>query len=193
MIDIKILRERAEEMKENIILRNLDPKKYNIELILELDQKRKEKQKILDGLKAERNKLTQEISRSKGNEREELIKKAKEIKEKIDIIEKEFEDIEKELINNLWQLPNFLLPDTPRGKNENDNIEIKRWKEPKKFPFQPLDHLELAIINDLVDFERGSKVAGSNFYYLKNEAVILEFALLQFVIDQLLPEGLNFL
>jgi len=189
MIDIKILRERAEEMKENIILRNLDPKKYNIELILELDQKRKEKQKILDGLKAERNKLTQEISRSKGNEREELIKKAKEIKEKIDIIEKEFEDIEKELINNLWQLPNFLLPDTPRGKNENDNIEIKRWKEPKKFPFQPLDHLELAIINDLVDFERGSKVVGSNFYYLKNEAVILEFALLQFVIDQLLPEG----
>ena len=89
----------------------------------------------------------------------------------------------------LWQLPNFLFPETPRGKDENDNVEIRRWKEPKTFLFPPKDHLELALLNDLIDFERGSKVVGSNFYYLKNEAVILEFALFQFVIDQLLPEG----
>ncbi|PMQ00738.1 MAG: serine--tRNA ligase [Dictyoglomus sp. NZ13-RE01] len=189
MIDIKTLRERAEEMKENIILRNLDPAKYDVDYILELDQKRRSIQKILDELKFERNKISQEIGKKKGEEKEALIKQAKELKEKIDKLEKEFQEIEKEMNARLWQLPNFLLPETPRGRDESDNKEIKRWKEPKAFSFTPKDHLDLALLNDLVDFERGSKVTGSNFYYLKNEAVILEFALFQFVINELLSEG----
>lgn len=189
MIDIKTLRERAEEMKENIILRNLDPAKYDVDYILELDQKRRSIQKILDELKFERNKISQEIGKKKGEEKEALIKQAKELKEKIDKLEKDFQEIEKEMNARLWQLPNFLLPETPRGRDEADNKEIKRWKEPKAFSFTPKDHLDLALLNDLVDFERGSKVTGSNFYYLKNEAVILEFALFQFVINELLSEG----
>ncbi|MCX7845055.1 MAG: serine--tRNA ligase [Dictyoglomaceae bacterium] len=188
MIDIKALREKAQEMKENILLRNLDLEKYNVDLILEIDRKRREKQKKLDELKRERNRISQEIGKKTGEERNELIKKAKELKEEIDLLEKEFENLENEMHKYLWQLPNFLLSETPRGKDEKDNIEIKRWKSPKTFSFPPKDHLELALINDLIDFERGSKVTGSNFYYLKNEAVILEFALFQFVIDQLLPE-----
>lgn len=189
MIDIKVLREKAQEMKENILLRNLDLEKYNVDLILEIDKKRREKQKILDELKGERNRVSQEIGKKTGEERNELIKMAKKLKEEIDKLENEFENLEREMYKYLWQLPNFLLPETPRGKDEKDNIEIKKWKDPKIFPFPPKDHLDLALINDLIDFERGSKVTGSNFYYLKNEAVILEFALFQFVIDQLLPEG----
>lgn len=189
MIDIKVLREKAQEMKENILLRNLDLEKYNVDLILEIDRKRREKQKILDELKSERNKISQEIGKKTGEEKNELIKKAKELKEDIDKLEEEFENLEREMHKYLWQLPNFLLPETPKGKNERDNIEIKKWKESKIFPFPPRDHLELALMGDLIDFERGSRVTGSNFYYLKNEAVILEFALFQFIIDQLLPEG----
>jgi seryl-tRNA synthetase len=176
-------------MKENIILRNLDPEKYNVDYILELDSKRRELQKELDNLRSLRNKISQEIGKKVGQEKENLIKEAKEIKEKIEKIEEEFKNIEKELYQRLWQLPNFLSPKAPRGKDENDNIEIKRWGEIKKFNFTPKDHLDLGIMNDLLDFERGSKVTGSNFYYLKNEAVILEFALMQMVIDTLVPEG----
>uniref|UniRef100_A0A7C3SPX5 Serine--tRNA ligase n=1 Tax=Dictyoglomus turgidum TaxID=513050 RepID=A0A7C3SPX5_9BACT len=189
MIDIKALRENPDLMKENIILRNLDPEKYNVDYILELDSKRRELQKELDNLRSLRNKISQEIGKKVGQEKENLIKEAKEIKEKIEKIEEEFKNIEKELYQRLWQLPNFLSPKAPRGKDENDNIEIKRWGEIKKFNFTPKDHLDLGIMNDLLDFERGSKVTGSNFYYLKNEAVILEFALMQMVIDTLVPEG----
>jgi seryl-tRNA synthetase len=189
MIDIKALRENPDVMKENIILRNLDPEKYNVDYILELDSKRRELQKELDNLRSLRNKISQEIGKKVGQEKENLIKEAKEIKEKIEKIEEEFKNIEKELYQRLWQLPNFLSPKAPRGKDENDNIEIKRWGEIKKFNFTPKDHLDLGIMNDLLDFERGSKVTGSNFYYLKNEAVILEFALMQMVIDTLVPEG----
>jgi seryl-tRNA synthetase len=189
MIDIKALRENPDLMKENIILRNLDPEKYNVDYILELDSKRRELQKELDNLRSLRNKISQEIGKKVGQEKENLIKEAKELKEKIEKIEEEFKNIEKELYQRLWQLPNFLSPKAPRGKDENDNIEIKRWGEIKKFNFTPKDHLDLGIMNDLLDFERGSKVTGSNFYYLKNEAVILEFALMQMVIDTLVPEG----
>jgi seryl-tRNA synthetase len=189
MIDIKALRENPDLMKENIILRNLDPEKYNVDYILELDSKRRELQKELDNLRSLRNKISQEIGKKVGQEKENLIKEAKELKEKIEKIEEEFKNIEKELYQRLWQLPNFLSPKSPRGKDENDNIEIKRWGEIKKFNFTPKDHLDLGIMNDLLDFERGSKVTGSNFYYLKNEAVILEFALMQMVIDTLVPEG----
>jgi seryl-tRNA synthetase len=189
MIDIKALRENPDVMKENIILRNLDPEKYNVDYILELDSKRRELQKELDNLRSLRNKISQEIGKKVGQEKENLIKEAKELKEKIEKIEEEFKNIEKELYQRLWQLPNFLSPKAPRGKDENDNIEIKRWGEIKKFNFTPKDHLDLGIMNDLLDFERGSKVTGSNFYYLKNEAVILEFALMQMVIDTLVPEG----
>lgn len=189
MIDIKALRENLDLMKENIILRNLDPEKYNVDYILELDSKRRELQKELDNLRSLRNKISQEIGKKVGQEKENLIKEAKELKEKIEKIEEEFKNIEKELYQRLWQLPNFLSPKAPRGKDENDNIEIKRWGEIKKFNFTPKDHLDLGIMNDLLDFERGSKVTGSNFYYLKNEAVILEFALMQMVIDTLVPEG----
>jgi len=189
MIDIKALRENPDVMKENIILRNLDPEKYNVDYILELDSERRELQKELDNLRSLRNKISQEIGKKVGQEKENLIKEAKEIKEKIEKIEEEFKNIEKELYQRLWQLPNFLSPKAPRGKDENDNIEIKRWGEIKKFNFTPKDHLDLGIMNDLLDFERGSKVTGSNFYYLKNEAVILEFALMQMVIDTLVPEG----
>ncbi|MEN3012127.1 MAG: serine--tRNA ligase [Dictyoglomus thermophilum] len=189
MIDIKVLRENPELMKENIVLRNLDPNKYDVDYILELDAKRRSLQKELDTLKAQRNKISQEIGKRKGEEREELIKEAKTLKEKIEELEKEYEKIEKELYLKLWQLPNFLSPKAPKGKDEKDNIEIKRWGNIKTFTFTPKDHLDLALLNDLVDFERGSKVTGSNFYYLKNEAVLLEFALFRLVIDTLLPEG----
>lgn len=189
MIDIKTIRENPDLMKENIILRNLDPQKYNVDYILELDSKRRELQREIDQLRAQRNRISQEIGKQKGQDRESLIKEAKTIKEKIEEMEKEFKNIEKELYSKLWQLPNYLSPKTPKGRDEKDNIEIKRWGQIKTFHFTPKDHLELAVLNDLVDFERGSKVTGSNFYYLKNEAVLLEFALFRLVIDTLLPEG----
>ncbi|HOJ92879.1 MAG TPA: serine--tRNA ligase [Dictyoglomaceae bacterium] len=189
MIDIKILRENPGKMKENIISRNLDPQKYNVDYILNLDIKRRELQKEVDNLRAQRNKISQEVGRAEGKEKEKLIQQAKEIKESIEKLEKEFNMVEKELFSALWQLPNFLSSKAPIGKDDSDNKEIKKWGNLPSFSFSPKDHLELGLINDLLDFERGGKVTGSNFYYLKNESVILEFALIQFVIDTLVSES----
>jgi seryl-tRNA synthetase len=86
-------------------------------------------------------------------------------------------------------MPNFLGEDVPLGRTDEDNLEISRWGEPKEFSFKPRDHVELGELTDTIDFERAAKVTGSNFYYLKNEAALLENALCTFASTQLLPDG----
>ena len=90
----------------------------------------------------------------------------------------------------LWRmLPNLLADDVPLGKTDEDNVEIKRWGEPKDFGFEPRDHLQLGEITGTIDFERGAKVTGANFYYLLHEVAILEHALLAYASSKVVPEG----
>jgi seryl-tRNA synthetase len=168
MIDVKDLLKDPEKYKRNMRERNLDPSLID---------------EIID-LKKRLNSLIKEK-----DEIRSFIKQIKIKKEKLKKIEDEIEELEKILEEKLSLVPNLKSPDVPLGKDENDNVVLRTWGEIPKFDFPPKDHVELGKIYDLIDTQRAGKVAGSRFYYLKNSAVLLEFALINFAYDLLLKEG----
>ena len=93
--------------------------------------------------------------------------------------------MEEELRREALRIPNLSHPEAPVGKEEKDNLEIRRWGEVPSFDFEPRDHLELGRLLDIVDFDRAAKVSGAKFYYLKNEGTLLELALILYALDVL--------
>ncbi len=178
MIDLKFLRNNITEAKDILKKRNVT---FEVEKILDLDAKRSSLIQKIENLRAERNKISKTDS-------EEHRKRGREIKEELKIIEPEFAAIDTELKNALWELPNTLDPHTPIGRDENEYKELKKVGKPKKFSFKPLDHVELGKKLDIIDFEKGAKVTGSQFYFLKNDAVLLEQALINFSLELLIKE-----
>jgi seryl-tRNA synthetase len=161
--------------------RNIDPSL--IDEIVDL-------KKRLNSLIKEKDEIRSFINKfSKTKPEEKIIKQIKIKKEKLKKIEDEIDELEKNLEEKLSLVPNLKSPDVPLGKDENDNVVLRTWGEIPKFDFPPKDHVELGEIYDLIDIERAGKVAGSRFYYLKNSAVLLEFALINFAYDLLLKEG----
>jgi seryl-tRNA synthetase len=181
MIDVKDLLKDPEKYKKNMKERNLDPSL--IDEIVDL-------KKMLNSLIKEKDEIRSFINKfSKTKPEEKIIKQIKIKKEKLKKIEDEIEKLEKILEEKLSLVPNLKSPDIPLGKDENDNVILRTWGEIPKFDFSPKDHVELGEIYDLIDTQRAGKVAGSRFYYLKNSAVLLEFALINFAYDLLLKEG----
>jgi seryl-tRNA synthetase len=181
MIDVKDLLKDPEKYKRNMRERNLDPSL--IDEIVDL-------KKRLNSLIKEKDEIRSFINKfSKTKPEEKIIKQIKIKKEKLKKIEDEIDELEKKLEEKLSLLPNLKSPDVPLGKDENDNVVLRTWGEIPKFDFPPKDHVELGEIYDLIDTQRAGKIAGSRFYYLKNSAVLLEFALINFVYDLLLKEG----
>lgn len=178
-----MLRKNLTEVKDILKKRNVNS---DTEKILDLDAKRSSLILKIENLRAERNKISKEFN-------EKNKKRGIAIKEELKIIEPEFEAINSELKNTLSELPNTLDPHTPIGKDEKDYKELKKFGKLPKFNFQPLDHLEIGKKLDLIDFDKGAKVASSQFYYLKNDAVLLEYALIQFAFETLKKEGFTFI
>jgi seryl-tRNA synthetase len=137
----------------------------------------------VERLRSQRNKL------SKGKPGEGDREKATDLKHELQNLEPQLKNLEKQIDELLWRVPNLIHPDVPAGLREGANKVLREVREPVKPAFKPRDHEELAAGLDLVDFEAGAKVAGSKFYYLKNEAVLLEFALIKYVYDLLAKEG----
>ena len=186
MLDIKFIRENAEAVKKNCELRNI---KCDIDRMLELYERKILQTKYVEELNAEKNKLNDLIQMSEGGERKTLIEQGRAVKEKLEVAKPELEVINEEYKNLLLQVPNMTHPNSPIGKDDNENKEIEKYGEPPKFDFLPKGHEELMIALDLIDFERGTKVSGAKFYYLKNEGVLLEQALIQFVFNKLIQKG----
>jgi len=171
MLSIKFIRENPDKVKESCQKRQI---KCDIDRILELGEKRREMLQEIEGLKAEQNKL--------GKDQQE---KAKEIKWKIKDSEPVLDKVEEELDKLMFQVPNLIAEDVPEGKDENANKVLKKHKEPTKFDFKPKDHMELGLIHNLIETEKSAKISGSRFNYLFNEAVLMQFALIQLVFETL--------
>jgi len=181
MIDVKDLLKEPEKYKRNMRERNLDPSL--IDEIVDLKKRLNSLIKEKDDIRSFINKF------SKTKPEEKIIKQIKIKKEKLKKIEDEIDEFEKKLEEKISLVPNLKSPDVPLGKDESENVVLRTWGEIPKFDFLPKDHVELGEIYDLIDIERAGKVAGSRFYYLKNSAVLLEFALINFAYDLLLKEG----
>ena len=184
MLDIKFIRENKELVGQNCINRNFQ---CDIGRLLELDDKRRGLIMKIDELKSEKNRLNEALQ--KGGDKNEIIEKGKQIKSELEKNEPELDKILEEWKTLLMQIPNITHPAAPISKEETGSREIEKYGELPKFDFEPKGHEELMKNLDLVDFERAAKVSGSKFYYLKNEGVLLELALIRFALDKLIVKG----
>ena len=184
MLDVKFIRENLD-----LVERSAKEKGYviNIKEVLELDDKRKEELARVEELRRRRNEIA---AKMKGGRPEQaLIDEGKAVKEELSKYEKDLTEIEEKYKTALKAVPNIIFEDVPLG-GEEDSVEIKSWGEQKK---EGVDHLDYAISRDWVDFERGAKVAGAKFYYVKNELALLENALIQFGLKKVLEKGFTFI
>ncbi len=187
MLDYRFVKEHLEAVKKNIADRNMnadadrvvalfDERTALITKLQTLQQKRNDNAKAMKGRLAD-------------DERRRLIEEGKAIKEAISVCEKETASVEAELETEGRRIPNMAHPDAPVGAVDSDNLEVKRVGTPRVFSFAPKDHVQLGQELDIIDFDEGTKVSGSKFYYLKNEAVFLELALVQYALNILRRHG----
>ncbi|MCK5332727.1 serine--tRNA ligase [Candidatus Parcubacteria bacterium] len=184
MLDIKFIRENAEEVKMAAKNKNI---KIDIDKLLEIDKRRRELITDMDELQAKRNQIAKD---SKGGRpTTEQIAEGKKLKDKFLKTEEEFKKIDKEYLNLMVKVPTIPSVDTPIGKSEKENVEVFKWGEPTKFDFEPKSYIELAENLNLLDMEKGAKVAGYRGYYVKNEAVMLQMGLMMFALEKLIAKG----
>lgn len=191
MLDIKLIRESPKTVENDLRKRgDIDKIKLLNELIA-LDKKRREIIQKVEKLKHKRNVVTREVAELKKNKKpiSKKLKEMKEIPEKIKKIDLQVEKLNIIINSALMRLPNTLHSSVPVGASEEDNKLVREWGEKPKFDFQPKDHIDLALMLDLIDIERASKVAGARFYYLKNELVLLNQALIKFALDFMKKKG----
>lgn len=180
MIDIKLILEHPERIKDSIQKRGLN---VNLDPLLGLYSERKTILTNIESKRAESNQIAKNISKLKDKEQAELIQKGRSLNHEIANLEESFKQIEESYHEAMLSIPNLLPEDTPLGHTDADNVVIKTHLSPRIFDFAAKDHLELGKSLDLIDFESAAKVAGSKFYFLKNEAVLLELGLKLFALN----------
>lgn len=181
MLDINFIRNNKELVEHSI--KEKMYKNINLDEILALDDQRKTLLQQVEALRKERNDNTAKMKNGKPSD--ELITKGKGIKEKLSTLEADLSNFEKELNTKLKTVPNVIFDDVPLG-DESASVEVKKWGECKT---TGVDHLDYAASRDWVDFERGAKVAGAKFYYVKGGLALLENALIQFGIKKIVEHG----
>jgi seryl-tRNA synthetase len=184
MLDAPYIRDHLEEVKANCRHRNV---KADVDRVVQLDDERKRLGQQTQALQQRRNEVSGFIPKEKDKDKKQaLIEEGRKLREQIAALEEQAKQVETDLHAALMTVPNMTHPDAPVG---NDNKVLRTWGEPRKFDFTPKDHVALAEALDLVDFEAGARVAGQKFYFLKNEAVLLELALIQYAMGVLIAEG----
>lgn len=186
MLDIEYIRNNVELVKVGAKNKGVEVK---IDRLLELDDSRRQFQQAIDQLRAQQNQFNNKILKLSESDRAQAIVDMKVVKQDLEQKEKELEKILPEWQELMLKVPNPPLADVPVGRDESENQTIKEVGQPPKFDFPVQDHVALGKKMDLIDFDRAAKVAGSRFYYLKNELVILEMALMRYAIDTLVKEG----
>ena len=193
MLDIKLVREDPKAVKENIKKKFQNEKLLLVDKVLELDEEWRKVKFKGDSLRAERNKISEQINQAKkskdAKKAKELIKKAKAIPNKIVKNQAKLNKLQEKIKESLIQIPNIISKKAPIGKDETKNKVMKKGGKPTKFKFPIKNHVELLEQNDWADFDASGKVSGSGFYYLKGDLALLNQALIRFAIDFMNKQG----
>lgn len=191
MIDIKLIRENPELVKENIKKKFQNEKLSLVDKVKKLDEEWRKLKYKEDGLRSERNNISKEINKFKKQKKDAsgLIKKAKQVPGKIEKLQVKRKKLEEKIREIMYKIPNIMDRSVPEGKDEKCNKNLREWGSKPKFNFAPKGHADIVEDLDLVDMKRGAKVAGSRFYYLKGDLVILNHALQRFTMDFLIKKG----
>ena len=191
MLDIRFIRENAERVQQDAL--NKGYKNADIEAVIALDDERKTLTTKIDELRTRRNQIAASMKNAGGKPSAEQIAEGKKIKEELAVFEKDYRELDEKLTAALKGIPNILQPDVPIGEEGEDDL-VKTWGE-ELFESRKNaeDHLDFANRKGWVDFERGSKVAGTKFYFLKGDLALLENAIYQFALNKLISKGFNFM
>ncbi len=187
MIDIKELKTRHDEIKKNIENRYMN---VNLDAIIKDQDDRLALLLEVENLRNRRNETAQKMKGKLDNEtRAKYIAEGKAIKDELALKEAELTELDAKFMNEARTIPNYAHPDAPIGKEDKDSLAVKFVGEPTKFSFKAKDHVELGEELDILDFDKGAKVAGQKFYYIKNKAVILQMALERYAMDIVVKHG----
>jgi len=191
MLDIKLIRENPELVRNNLMKRE-DPENMRmLDELMHYDGKWRKLLTKLNELRHERKLLTTRIAalRKEGKDASQELSKAKDIDMEITTLERQVDECKWKVNYYLMRLPNLLHESVPLGKDENDNVPIKTWGEKPKFTFPAKDHIDLALGLNIMDIERAGKVAGARFFYLRKEGVLLDMALMNFALEEMVKKG----
>ena len=187
MLDLRYVRENAAAVQENCKNRGVEA---DVGLVVKLADRRSALIGELNELRQQQNQKAKSIGGERDPEtRERLIAESRAMKDRIPEREAELTEVEGRLREELLRIPNMTHPDAPIGKDDSDNVEIRRWGEIPDFAFDVRDHVELGESLGIIDFDAGAKVAGSKFYFLRGDAVLLELGLVRYAMDILMERG----
>ncbi|MFQ6097721.1 MAG: serine--tRNA ligase, partial [Armatimonadota bacterium] len=182
MLDLKFILENVEAVKENCRNRRMDA---DVDRVVRLAGERKRLIADFESIRRQQKDVSQRTRSAPPEEREALVAEGRRLKARLVECEQERDAVERALREEQARIPNMSHPDAPIGAGEEDSVEVRRSGEPTRFDFEPKDHVQIGEALDVIDFEGGSKVAGRNWYFLKNDAVLLEFALVDFALRTL--------
>ena len=182
MLDIKRIRNNPEEIVEALKKRRGE---YPIQKLLDTDEKRREVIQKVESMKAEQNKLSKQVPQMKknGEDTTELFKNLKKLSDDIKALDDDLKDIDEEIREYLMEIPNTPNKDVPVGLDDTENLEMRKWGEPRKFDFDIKAHWDLGVDLDILDFERATKISKSRFSVFKGKGARLERALMNFMVD----------
>lgn len=182
MLDIKRIRNNPEEIVEALKKRRGE---YPIQKLLDTDEKRREVIQKVESMKAEQNKLSKQVPQMKknGEDTTELFKNLKKLSDDIKSMDDDLKNIDEEIREYLMEIPNTPNKDVPVGLDDTENLEIRKWGEPRKFDFDIKAHWDLGVDLDILDFERATKISKSRFSVFKGKGARLERALMNFMVD----------
>lgn len=191
MLDIKLIREHPEVVRNDLKKRGAPEKLTMLDDLIAYDREWRQCLAQVNELRRRRNVITAEIAKlkKKGADAAAKLKEAEGIPPKIKQLEDRVEAHREKINYALMRLPNILHESVPLGEDENDNVPIREWGKKPRFDFPPKGHIDLGLSLDILDIERAAKISGSRFYYLKNEAVMLDMALMCFALSELEKKG----
>ncbi|CAN5912710.1 serine--tRNA ligase [soil metagenome] len=186
MLDLKFIRDNVEAVKENCRNRGVEA---DVDLVVELSDRRSRLIGELNELRQRQNVLSKEIPQSEPEERMRFIEESKSVKAQIPQRDGELAEVEARLKEVQLNIPNMTHPDSPIGKDDTENVEIRRSGEIPQYDFEPKDHVELGESLGIIDFDAGARTTGSKFYFLRGDAVLLELGLIRYAMDVIMERG----
>lgn len=186
MLDIRFILANVELVKRNTQERYANA---DINKVVSLYERLRDERTQISNLQRQSNDIAARFRKTPAGQQEALRAEVAEIKQQLSVLKGKESATGKEYMGEMLKVPNIAADEAPQGKDETGNVPIKFFGKPPVFSFKPLDHMDLGKRLNLVDFEAGAKVAGSKFYFLKNAAVILEFALVRYALDHAIKHG----
>lgn len=186
MLDLKFIVENPDLVKAGCVKKRKD---IDIDRIIKLDSERRSMITEIDELRNRQNEVSKEIPQKSEDEKQTLLTEMKELKEKLKIKEQALDDLVEMLDNLVIQVPNPPFPEVPEGSDDEDNQIERTFSEPREFDFEPRDHLTIGKDLDILDMEKAAESSGTRFYYVKNDLVMLEFALIQYALSKITAKG----